>query len=317
MHLFDIPQPSSGSSGPLGPDTELEGVARHLLGEDPDGRRFAAALRRTFDMLLDGQHTGRYRWDQLHKTEKTHCGTLVEINLQREFGFADGEDLDYRICGADVDCKYSQKRGAWMIPPEAVGRLCLLVWASDAESIWWAGLLRADGELLNAGSNRDSKRTLNTAGRSAIRWLFQGAPLPENALLRLPPGDIEAIFAHRYGTKRTDELFRRAQGRLISRSVVATVAQQEDYMKRIRGNGGSRSSLRPEGIIILGHYTEHAQIAARLGLPTPGPGESVSARVARLRAHHGDAPRAEIDGELWTLASGTDPVEPAPRLPKV
>jgi hypothetical protein len=26
----------------------------------------------------------------LYKTEKTHFGTLVEINLQREFGFADG-----------------------------------------------------------------------------------------------------------------------------------------------------------------------------------------------------------------------------------
>ena len=39
----------------------LELVAAHLLAEDPEGRRFAAALRRTIDMLLDGQHTGRYR----------------------------------------------------------------------------------------------------------------------------------------------------------------------------------------------------------------------------------------------------------------
>ena len=38
-----------------------------------------------------------------------------------------------------------------------------------------------------------------------------------------------------------------AQRRLISRTVVATVAQQEDYMKRVRGNGGSRTSLRPGG----------------------------------------------------------------------
>jgi hypothetical protein len=29
----------------------------------------------------DGQHNGRYRWEQLHKTEKTHAGTLVEIAL--------------------------------------------------------------------------------------------------------------------------------------------------------------------------------------------------------------------------------------------
>ena len=62
-------------------DPELEKVADHLSSLDPDGSRIAAALRRTFDMLLDGQHTGRYRWEQLYKTEKTHFGTLVEINL--------------------------------------------------------------------------------------------------------------------------------------------------------------------------------------------------------------------------------------------
>lgn len=75
-------------------------------------------LRATYDMLLDGQHTGRYRWDQLYKTEKTHFGTLVEINLQREFGFADGQSMDFVIQGTDVDCKYAQSLGEWMIPPE-------------------------------------------------------------------------------------------------------------------------------------------------------------------------------------------------------
>ncbi len=38
-------------------------------------------------------------WDQLFKTEKTHCGTLVEINLHREFKFQDGTKLDYQIAG--------------------------------------------------------------------------------------------------------------------------------------------------------------------------------------------------------------------------
>ena len=33
---------------------------------------------------------------RLYKTQKTHCGTLVEINLQLEFRaeFADGKALD-------------------------------------------------------------------------------------------------------------------------------------------------------------------------------------------------------------------------------
>jgi hypothetical protein len=59
-------------------DEALAAVADELRGLDRDGSRMAAAIRGALDMLLDGQHTGRYRWDQLHKTEKTHAGTLVE-----------------------------------------------------------------------------------------------------------------------------------------------------------------------------------------------------------------------------------------------
>ena len=110
---------------------------------DPDGSRMAAAIRGALDMLLDGQHTGRYRWEQLHKTEKTHAGTLVEIALARSLRLADGTALDYTIAGADVDCKFSHRLGGWMIPPEADGQLMLLVQASDEDGTWSAGLLRA------------------------------------------------------------------------------------------------------------------------------------------------------------------------------
>ena len=99
-----------------------------------------------------------------------------------------------------------------------------------------------------------------------------------------PSVDVHTIFkCSPHGTKRVDMLFRLAQQRLISRTVVATVAQQEDYMKRVRGNGGSRSSLRPEGIVIIGQYESHRRIAQALAIPVPGPGESVSVRLARRR----------------------------------
>jgi len=47
-------------------------------------------------------------------------------------------------------------------------------------------------------------------------------------------------------------------------------------MKRVRGNGGARSSLRKEGIVIFGQYRSPRppplppSRAARLGLPPPG-----------------------------------------------
>ena len=119
-----------------GTDTELSQVAAELLTVDPDGARIGAAVRTALDLLLDGQHTGRYRWDQLCKTEKTHAGTLVEIGIQRGLELADGRLLDYSIAGADVDCKFSHRMGRWMIPPEASGQLVLLVQASDEDGTW-------------------------------------------------------------------------------------------------------------------------------------------------------------------------------------
>jgi hypothetical protein len=303
---------------PLAPDPELAAVAAELLALDRDGARIARVLRRTYDLLLDGQHTGRYRWDQLHKTEKTHFGTLVEIGLQREFGFADGRTMDFAIQGVDVDCKYAQHLGDWMIPPEAMGHIILGLWASDDIGKWSLGAVRITEEVLSPSrGNRDLKRRLSAQGKAAVTWMFRDQPLPENALLRIPRADVVLIFKPEHGTKRVDMLFRLAQRRLISRAVVATVAQQEDYMKRIRGNGGSRSSLRPEGIVIFGQYDSHRRVAERLSLPVPGAGESVSVRLAGWTQRHADAPSVQLDGRRWVVARPDDPPQAAPFLPDI
>jgi hypothetical protein len=309
-------------------DDELAAVAAELRDLDRDGSRMAAAIRGALDMLLDGQHTGRYRWEQLHKTEKTHAGTLVEIALARVLRLADGTTLDYTIAGADVDCKFSHRRGGWMIPPEADGKLLLLVQASDEDGSWSAGLIRATEENLSPAGNRDHKRALNERGRSAVHWLHPRAPLQENALIKLPEREVAAIFALSSGQQRVNELFRRAQRMRVSRTVVATVAMQDDYMKRVRDGGGARDQLRGEGIVIFGDYAGDQLLAAALGLVRPGAGEFVSARLARrarVLARVGGAGGGELDHYArcirldeadWVLAGPVDPVEPAPCLPR-
>jgi hypothetical protein len=312
-----IQAPFPGMEMPADEDPEQDLVTRDLLAVDPSGQRIGAALRRTIDLLLDGRHTGRYRWDQLHKTEKTHAGTLVEISLQREFGFPDGAVLDYSIGGVEVDCKFSQRVGGWMIPPEALGMLLLLVSASDEQGRWSAGLVRARERYLRAAVNRDLKRGLSEAGIGAIRWLHLRAPLAENALLWLPAPAVARILSLPSGQQRVNELFRRAQRRRITRAVIATVAQQDDYMKRVRAGGGARDHLRAEGIVIFGGYGSHRETAAALGLPRPDPGEFVSARLAR-RGENGDGsgrPWVRLGDGDWMAAGPADPVEPAPPLP--
>jgi hypothetical protein len=265
------------------------------------------------------------------KTEKTRARTLVEIALARSLRLADGVALDYTIAGADVDCKFSHRRGGWMIPPEADGKLLLLVQASDEDGTWSAGLVRAAPGYLSPAGNRDGNRALNDRGRAAVRWLHARAPLAENALIRLPERDVAAIFAAGSGQQRVNELFRRARRMRVSRMVVATVATQDDYMKRVRGGGGARDQLRAEGIVIFGDYAGDQVLAAALGLPRPGPGEFVSARLARRPAAPAPAParapapapaRARASGGAmtgssgWRAPTGCSPVRPTRRSPR-
>ena len=149
-----------------------------------------------------------------------------------------------------------------------------------------------------------------------MHWLHHRAPLQDNALIRLPERDVAAIFALPSGQQRVSELFRRAQRMRVSRTVVATVAMQDDYMKRVRGGGGARDQLQAEGIVIFGDYAGDQVLAAALGLPRPGPGEFVSARLARARDGRGYARAIRLAGADWRLASPAGSPEPAPALPR-
>lgn len=303
--------------GPVSADIELQAVEAELLLADTDGTRFARVFRETFDQLYDGQRTGRYKWDQLFKTEKTHYGTLIEINLQREFKFADGIDLDYQIANVDVDCKYSFREGGWMLPPESWDRLILVAIANDESSSWSVGIVRVRPEYLRAGRNRDGKSGLNSHGREAITWLFRNAEFAPNVLLQLPADDVDRLMSLTSGQKRLDELFRVAEGRRIHRNTIATVARQQDYMKRVRTNGGSRSNLRSEGFLLPGgDFESHRQIAAAFGAVVPNPGEVVSFRV--IPADPADPTAVVLGGKRWRRAApGEMTTTPAPELPSV
>lgn len=293
-------------------DLALREVAAELHRLDPDGSRWASVFRHTYDMVYNGQETGRYRWDQLMKTEKTHFGTLFEINAQREFKFEGGDTTDFRIEGHQVDAKWSQSMGGWMLPPEVFDELALVATASDPESWWSLGLVRVTAEHRRESANRDKKSSLNVKGRAAIHWLWEQSPLPPNVLLQLPSHRVDFIFDHGAGTQRTNRLFIEAEGKLVNRNIVATVSRQLDHQKRVRGNGGARSALAPLGYLILsGAYHQH--IAEALGVPVPRRDEYVSVRVVPS----GNETGALIDGKRWRRArDGEKPIVPAPTLPE-
>lgn len=218
------------SGHPLTPDNVSINCAQHLRNFDPDGEKCRKALRKALDHIYDGQRTGRFSIDQVSTTAATHLGTMVEIYLRRTLdGFvSDGERMDFSIDGIDVDCKFSKTRCGWMILTETVGNYAMVIHANDYERYWHLGFVYVTEEILTKGGNRDRKRSISKQGRQAIAWCWQEHTLPENTLLTLPKETVSLITSHRHGTQRINELFRVAQQRIITRNVIATVAQQAD-----------------------------------------------------------------------------------------
>ncbi len=298
-------------------DPSLDDVLRIWASADPEGKRAAAVFRQTFDQLYDGQHTGRYSIDQLSKTEKTHFGSLIEINLRREFSdiVKDGKTLDFSISGHEIDCKYSQRMGGWMLPPECIGHLLLVCNADDSAAEWAIGVVRATPDNLRNSTNRDAKTSLNSLGKGRINWLHWGAELPPNVLLSIDETTRERILSQSSGQKKLSELFRLVTNRRIGRNTIATVAQQDDYMRRVRYNGGARGELQAEGFLIPGgDYAAHREVAEQLGAVVPHGGEFVSIKVAPAPA--GAPHTVSLDGCLWEMIDPRQEAPcPAPILP--
>lgn len=298
------------------PDPAAIELTVAMQHEDPEGQRTARVFRETFDQAYDGMHTGRFRPEELSKTELAHIGSLLEINLRREFdGFIqDGNVMDYSIIGCEVDCKYSKQPFGWMIPNETVGHVAMVCHANDRASTWRLGFVKVEPDLLTSRGNRDQKRQISASSRSAISWVWFDQPMPPNILLQMKPQVADKIMNLKSGQKRIDALFKLNLGVRIPRGTVATVALQKDYMKRLRYNGGARTSLKPEGIILLGDYRYHRHLAKQLALPVPSKGDTVAVRLTQVEPTDIRA-KVRIDNRCWAIARDSDPVTEAPSVP--
>ncbi|MFD4523168.1 NaeI family type II restriction endonuclease [Streptomyces sp. NPDC058470] len=294
---------------PPNPDTDLIDVHKWFRMQPNLEVRFGQTLRQSIDEVLDGQRTGRFNMKDLEKTEKTYLGTKVEIITRAEFELGRGNKMDFSIAGHDVDSKFTSGDN-WTIPREADGHICLLIKASDHKASYQVGLLRIHDDFLNLGANRDGKRTPSAAGRDAIEWIIPEGKLPENILLTLSEQDREAIFKTGLsGQSRTNELFRRVQGRSVNRNTVLTVARQDDSPKRVRD---ARHHLRSAGIMILGHQKQHPYIARDLGLRVPEKGSWVAVRVAHLDNTQSARRSTRISGQDYAVWKEGDRPVPAP-----
>ncbi|SEQ30615.1 NaeI family type II restriction endonuclease [Thalassovita taeanensis] len=268
-------------------------IKQRAGGDAALAAKFSTMLRQCVDDVIMTPKTGRRSYDELEKTEKTYIGTRVEIELRAMLRLPKGK-LDTVILEHDVDIKNTMGSN-WMIPTEAIDHPCILVAADEVRASCFLGLFVARPEYLTHGQNKDAKKSVSALGFAHILWLLNDHPYPPNFWRTVSPDVIERIFAGASGNQRMANLFRDVQQEPITRDVVEAVAQQQDFMRRIRSDNGrgTRDLLAREGILLLsGHYD--APLIAALGLPPCSGSEFVSFRPAseaevEIAAQHGIA----------------------------
>lgn len=252
-------------------------ITKRAGGDAALTSKFSAMLRQCVDDVIMTPKTGRRSYDELEKTEKTYIGTRVEIELRAMLHLPKGR-LDTVILEQDVDIKNTMGSN-WMIPTEAIDTPCILVAADEVRATCFLGLFVARTDYLTLGQNKDSKKSVSALGFANILWLLLDHPYPPNFWRTVEPDVIERIFSGSSGNLRMATLFREVQKKPIIRDVVEAVAQQKDFMRRIRSDNGkgTRDHLALEGILLLsGHYD--APLISALGLPHCTGSEFVSYR---------------------------------------
>jgi hypothetical protein len=266
---------------PSHPDYEILSTIKveietRLGGNSSARQQFTGAVRDAVDFVLDPVRTARTRVTELDNVEKTFIGLKLEHFLRDLLDVPKGL-RDLEIAGMDVDIK-NTVRDNWSIPIETYrnSEPCLLMAVNDDTYHCWLGIIVAKSEYLRPGANRDSKKGVSTTGKENILWLVEGAPFPKSRFSELDMNRFREIRKIRGGSKRATIFFSENVGKPIHRSVIhALLYPQDDYMKRLRANGGARDKLRKKGIALLSGNYDSALIKM-LSLPDTAKDEMIS-----------------------------------------
>lgn len=223
-------------------------------------------FRSAIDEVIDTARTGRFYLSDLEKTEKTYLGTKFEILLRDWLQLPRGVVLDLLVGGSEVDVKSTTGgKSGWMIPPEGIGQLCVLLRVNETNSTCAVGLARARPDYLRPGTNRDSKTSFSAQGTRNIWWLVLDFAYTPNFWTLIDADLRHRIMEPRGGAERLAVLFANCIETPVSRVLIASIAAQDDFMKRIRRNGGARDILAPQGIAVLYSETDR-ELLVKLGL---------------------------------------------------
>ena len=249
---------------------DLKAIESDLLSAVGGKALFDEKLRSFFrsaiDEVIDTARTGRFFFKDLEKTEKTYLGTKFEILLRDWLQVPRGILLDLLIGEREVDVKSTTGGGSgWMIPPEALDQFCILLRVNESLAKCAVGIARARPAYMRSSENRDQKTSFSAAGTKHIWWLVSDFAYTPSFWGCINDDLRNQIMKSGKATKRLAMLFENCIGLPVSRVQVAAIAAQDDFMKRLRKNGGARDILGPKGIAILYSETDR-DLMLSLGL---------------------------------------------------
>jgi Restriction endonuclease NaeI len=242
-------------------------ILRRVKGQKNLEEGYPVRVLEAVEFLLDPVRTGRTSIAELDKTEKTFIGLKIE-HFVRDFFDVPKDIRDLKIGKYDVDVKHTVGSN-WMIPLESsrVSGPCLLIITNEKQRTCSMGLVLARPECLTKG-NRDQKGSIRAAGKANILWLIREASWPRDRWAGIDMKRFRDLRKMKGGSKRMAQFFRENLGQPIHRSVVqALLHDQKDFIKRVRGNGGSRDLLKAENIAVLSGAYDKEKFLKR-GLPT-------------------------------------------------
>jgi hypothetical protein len=258
-------------------DKIRSGILTRVGGEKALANTLPLLIRDALDFVIDPVRTARTRVIDLDNVEKTFIGLKVEHYLRDLLDVPKGL-RDLVIDGLDVDVK-NTVGSTWMIPPETYRTEdpCLLIATAEQDGQCSLGLMLARDAYLNK-ENRDHKRGVGAEGRRNILWIVKDVAFPPSRWDGIDMARFRELRRVNPGAARAASFFRENLRRPIHRSIVQSLLfDQEDYMKRLRGNGGARDLLKPDGIALLSGQYDSALITA-LSLPVTARDEFVSVK---------------------------------------
>lgn len=227
------------------------------------------------DFVVDPVRTARTLISELDNVEKTFIGLKIEHFLRDFLDFPKGI-RDLRVGDVDVDVKTTVGK-TWMIPPETFRNTepCLLILTATEQRFCSMGLMIARNEYLNR-PNRDGKRGVKASAFEDTLWLVERQPLPESRWSGIDMMRFRELRKIKGGKVRAAAFFRENLGRIVHRTIIkGLLFEHDDYMKRVRSNGGARDILSAENIAILsGAY--HSDPIKAFGLPECSRDEFIS-----------------------------------------